>query len=93
MIRLDRKPHPFEQGEQLDAFLRLVRAAFAHRRKTVRYNLARHLDEPALANALRHIDGSERAERIDLHTWIALGQDLLCAKTDSGAPVPSDPGA
>ncbi len=37
MIRMDRKSHPFEQGDALPAFIALVRAAFAHRRKTLRF--------------------------------------------------------
>jgi 16S rRNA (adenine1518-N6/adenine1519-N6)-dimethyltransferase len=77
MIRLDRKPHPFEQGDRLSRFLELVRAAFAHRRKTVRYNLARHLNEAELSEALRKVDGAERAERIELTDWISLGDRIL----------------
>lgn len=76
MIRLDRQPHPFEQGEDLDRFIKLLRAAFAHRRKTVRYNLARHLAEPALNKALELIDGDERAERIELEDWVRLGREI-----------------
>ncbi|HRX83800.1 MAG TPA: 16S rRNA (adenine(1518)-N(6)/adenine(1519)-N(6))-dimethyltransferase RsmA [Phycisphaerae bacterium] len=77
MIRLDHQPHDFEQEGQLAAFSGLVRAAFAHRRKTVRYNLARYLNEQDLATALTIVDGQERAERIGLDTWITLGKALL----------------
>jgi len=77
MVRLDRKAHAFEAGDRLARFLELVRAAFAHRRKTLRYNLSRHLDEAALARALALVDGSERAERIELAAWIGLGEGLI----------------
>ncbi len=74
MLRLDRKPHPFESGDRLQRFLDLVHAAFAHRRKTLRYNLSRYLEDADLAKALSGIDGDDRAERIDLEQWIAMGR-------------------
>lgn len=77
MLRLDRKPHPFEQGDQLQRFLDLVHAAFAHRRKTLRFNLSRHLDEAAMQKVLSTVSGDERAERVELEKWIELGRNLL----------------
>ncbi len=77
MLRLDRKPHPFESGDRLARFLDLVHAAFAHRRKTLRYNLARRLDEPALGEALTIVDGGQRAEVIPLEDWLRLGETLI----------------
>jgi 16S rRNA (adenine1518-N6/adenine1519-N6)-dimethyltransferase len=77
MVRLDRRRHPFEQGDKLERFIKLLRTAFAHRRKTLRYNLTRYLDEEAVTKSLAHIDGSERAERIDLADWTAMGEQLL----------------
>lgn len=76
MLRLDRKAHPFEAGDALTRFIELLHAAFAHRRKTLRYNLGKHLDESSIAAAGEVVDLSERAEALDLETWIALGQTL-----------------
>ena len=73
MLRLDRKPHPFERGNALRHFLDLVHAGFAHRRKTLRYNLARHLDDIALERAAQTVDLTKRAEAIELESWIRLG--------------------
>ena len=75
MLRLDRKPHPFETGDRLRRFLELIHAAFAHRRKTLRYNLSRYLDGAELAKTLESIDGNARAEHIDLEQWIELGRN------------------
>jgi 16S rRNA (adenine1518-N6/adenine1519-N6)-dimethyltransferase len=78
MLRLDRQEHPFEQGEALRRFFDLVHAGFAHRRKTLRFNLQRHLTDKALAQAAEIVDLAQRAEAVELGAWIELGR-RLCA--------------
>jgi 16S rRNA (adenine1518-N6/adenine1519-N6)-dimethyltransferase len=77
MLQMTRRPHPFQPPTQLTRFLNLVHAAFAHRRKTLRYNLARVLSEPQLSAAAGIVDLAARAESIPLATWHALGTALL----------------
>jgi 16S rRNA (adenine1518-N6/adenine1519-N6)-dimethyltransferase len=77
MLRLDPQPHPFEGPDALAKFIDLLHAAFAHRRKTLRYNLNR-FTQPAVAEALtRGLDDKVRAEQLTLETWIALGRAYL----------------
>jgi len=76
MLRLDRREHPFERGDTLRCFLDVVHAAFAHRRKTLRFNLERHLADDALAQAAGIVDLAKRAEAVELCSWIELGRRL-----------------
>jgi 16S rRNA (adenine1518-N6/adenine1519-N6)-dimethyltransferase len=76
MLRLDRRPHPFANDDALRAFVELVKAAFAHRRKTLRFNLGRHLSAELLDRAASTVDLGRRAEAIALDQWIRLGREL-----------------
>jgi len=58
-------------------FLGLVRAAFAHRRKTLRNNLRGLLDEPAFARA--GIDPGARAETLALEDFARLSREGAAA--------------
>ncbi|MHC4235389.1 MAG: 16S rRNA (adenine(1518)-N(6)/adenine(1519)-N(6))-dimethyltransferase RsmA, partial [Planctomycetota bacterium] len=52
MLRLDVEPRPpLDDAELLGRFIRFVRRAFFHRRKTLKFNLSRCLSEAALAKA------------------------------------------
>lgn len=75
MIRMDRKAHPFEQGDALARFIDLLHAAFSHRRKTLRYNLPRAVDESVLASS--SLDLSMRAQQVDVESWIEFGRRVL----------------
>jgi len=77
MIRMDRKAHPFEQGDALVRFIDLLHTAFSHRRKTLRYNLSRVLDDSVLASST--LDLSMRAQQVSTETWIAFGRHVLPA--------------
>lgn len=75
IVRMDRKAHPFEHGDALARYIELLHAAFSHRRKTLRYNLSRLLDESVLASA--SLDLSMRAQQVDVQSWIKFGQTVL----------------
>ncbi len=77
MIRLTRKPHAFEQARRLRAFFDLVKLAFAHRRKTLRYNFSRSLSDDQLTRAARIVDLGRRAESVPLDEWIQLGTAVV----------------
>lgn len=77
MLRMDRRSHAFEQAGHLQQFIDLLHAAFAHRRKTLRYNLARFLVDDDLARAAANVDLSLRAEEVPLEHWIELGKLLV----------------
>jgi 16S rRNA (adenine1518-N6/adenine1519-N6)-dimethyltransferase len=73
---------PVEVGGDEKAFLKLVRLAFAHRRKTLRNNLkalgawgfkAQEVDEALSASG---IDGTRRAETLSLEEFAALWRAL-----------------
>jgi len=65
---------------ELEAVERLVRAAFAHRRKTLVSSLRQHgeMDPAAVASWLAHsgLDPRTRAERIAPVQWLALAREL-----------------
>jgi 16S rRNA (adenine1518-N6/adenine1519-N6)-dimethyltransferase len=75
MIRIDRRESPLPAAD-LERFNALIHAAFAHRRKTLRYNLGRHLSDEALAVAAEIIDLNDRAEAVELARWIELSKRL-----------------
>lgn len=81
MMRMDRRRHAFEAPGCLQGFIDLLHAAFAHRRKTLRYNLSRFLADELLAAAAAEADLSQRAEQIPLDDWIILGK-LLTPSVD-----------
>ena len=49
MIRIDVERNPFETPDRLARFIEFVRTCFAHRRKTLKYNLARVVESDELA--------------------------------------------
>lgn len=80
MLRLDLERTPFDSLDRLAAFMHLLRAGFAHRRKTLAYNLS--LLSPDASDRLKGIvDPSERPERIGVETWIELANHLPTLRT------------
>jgi 16S rRNA (adenine1518-N6/adenine1519-N6)-dimethyltransferase len=79
MLRLDVRKEITQSPEVLRTFLTVVRAAFAHRRKTLRSNIA---SLPSNLNEIvkAHFDVKQRAEQIPLAQWKAL----LAAMTSTG---------
>lgn len=79
---LPRAAPPVDVGADGEAFLRLVRQAFAHRRKTLRNNLkalkASGWSPEGVEEALRAsgIDGGRRAETLTLEEFAALWRAL-----------------
>ena len=75
MLRLDVRPQPLlDHPERIVGFARLVRDAFLHRRKTLKFNLARCLNQDAYASAAGLIDLTRRPEDLNVDEWI----DLYC---------------
>ena len=73
MLSLNVRPRPPLDGPgRLARFTRLVRDAFGHRRKTLKYNLSRCLDESACAAAAEVIDLTCRPEDLSVDEWIGL---------------------
>ncbi len=81
MLRLDVDRNPFETPDGLRAFAELVHGGFAHRRKTLRYNLSRVLDDDALRTVEDEFDLSLRPEAIDVATWVHLGRRVVATRT------------
>lgn len=81
MIRIDVERNPFETPERLGRFIEFVRACFAHRRKTLKYNLARVVDGDELANLGADFDLKKRPEQLTVDEWVSLGQRV---ETSSG---------
>ncbi len=76
VVRVDMYPQPLVPEAQLPLFFRLARAAFAHRRKNLRNNLAAGLGwSKAEAEALLREAGiapTQRAEALSMAQWQAL---------------------
>jgi 16S rRNA (adenine1518-N6/adenine1519-N6)-dimethyltransferase len=78
LIRLTRRPQAAEVGPE--ELMRIVHAAFAQRRKTIRNSLASALGRPAeeveAALATAGVDPGVRAERLDLEAFLLLAKAL-----------------
>jgi 16S rRNA (adenine1518-N6/adenine1519-N6)-dimethyltransferase len=76
-IRLDLHRRPFEPAGPLGGFVELVRAGFAHRRKTLHYNLRpRYAERLDGAIAELGLDVRIRAEAVSVGDWIRLFRSL-----------------
>ena len=80
MLRLDTRENPFTTPEAVAGFIRFVREAFHHRRKTLKFNLARILNEQALTTAATLIDLTRRPEDLSVQEWA----ELVLRTTPSG---------
>lgn len=79
VLRLDRRPKPLAEVDG-KRFELVVKAAFAHRRKTLKNSLQSHpeLKDKDLAGALQraNIDGMRRAETLSIVEFAALTNSL-----------------
>jgi 16S rRNA (adenine1518-N6/adenine1519-N6)-dimethyltransferase len=73
VIRLDTRPSPAVDGSDVQAFFRLVRAGFAHKRKQLRNSLSRELCRPAaevdVILRAAGISPMARAETLTVEDW------------------------
>lgn len=79
VLRFEKKETPFADKKHWPKFARLVKAAFAHRRKTLFNSLCLcGFDKQRIQEALAHLQvpASVRAEQIPLETYVKL-DDLL----------------
>ena len=76
MIRADYESNPLETPERLGRFMEFLRQAFAHRRKTLRFNLTRAVREEACRSAGEIVDLSDRPESLGIEQWLALAERL-----------------
>jgi 16S rRNA (adenine1518-N6/adenine1519-N6)-dimethyltransferase len=76
MYRLDRVSGPFDSADDLARFAELVRGAFRHRRKTLRYNLARCRGEDVADRVADVVDPSCRPEAVSPQEWVELAARL-----------------
>ena len=74
MYRLDVVEHPFADRGQLLSFATLVRAAFCHRRKTLRHNLTRHVGPTACGAAAAIVDLGCRPETVTPNQWVEINR-------------------
>ena len=77
IIRMDRmvgKGRLFESDTDLSHFVDLVRSGFAHRRKTLRYNLARVLTKDQLAKVADVVNLGDRPEKIPVAAWQTMAK-------------------
>ncbi|NNJ90244.1 MAG: 16S rRNA (adenine(1518)-N(6)/adenine(1519)-N(6))-dimethyltransferase RsmA [Gammaproteobacteria bacterium] len=72
-VRLTPREQPLVSGDQLPAFEKLVTAAFAQRRKTLRNNVKKLVD---VEQAARYIDLSLRAENLTIENFLALTRSM-----------------
>ncbi|MEZ6084226.1 MAG: 16S rRNA (adenine(1518)-N(6)/adenine(1519)-N(6))-dimethyltransferase RsmA [Phycisphaerae bacterium] len=79
MLCLDVRSSITQSPDVLKSFLTIVRTAFAHRRKTLRSNIA-SLPDDAREFVGAHFDTSLRAEQISLDQWQALHSAMLGAR-------------
>jgi 16S rRNA (adenine1518-N6/adenine1519-N6)-dimethyltransferase len=84
VVRLERRNEPAVAPYDLELFRKVVRGAFAYRRKTFVNSLALALDLPhatiAAAAADSHLSAELRGERLDLHDFARLADALAARK-------------
>ncbi len=94
MLRLDVHRQNLASARDLACFTALVREAFAHRRKTLRYNLSRCLDQQAYTVAEQLLDLSRRPEDLGVQEWLQLARRTLWpGSSELDSPGPGDTGA
>ena len=76
MLKTDVLRNPFGTRERLAWFMDLLRAAFAHRRKTLKYNLARIVDQGVCRTLAAEFDLTRRPESLTVDEWITLAQRI-----------------
>jgi 16S rRNA (adenine1518-N6/adenine1519-N6)-dimethyltransferase len=76
MIRADHERNPLESTERLHRFMNFLRQAFAHRRKTLKFNLTKAAGEEACRSAANLVDLSARPESLSANQWLALAEHL-----------------
>lgn len=76
MFVVDVQRNPFGTHEGLNRFIELVRAGFAHRRKTLRHNLTRAVGAPLCRDLSDTLDLGRRAETLTVDEWVQLAQRL-----------------
>ncbi|MFH0981254.1 MAG: 16S rRNA (adenine(1518)-N(6)/adenine(1519)-N(6))-dimethyltransferase RsmA [Planctomycetota bacterium] len=72
MLRITAAEKPLYDGGAPGAFMEQVRAGFAYRRKTLRFNLRRHLGAEVTDALEPHFDFDRRAEELSVAEWVAL---------------------
>jgi 16S rRNA (adenine1518-N6/adenine1519-N6)-dimethyltransferase len=77
IVMMRAKRHPFESGDRLLRFVELLRGGFAHRRKTLQFNLARSIGRPACEALASDHDLSRRAEAVPMAEWVDIGLAVL----------------
>ncbi len=76
IIRADYEQNPRETTERLDRFMDFLRQAFAHRRKTLKFNLTKAAGEEGCRSAAEIVDLSARPESLSANQWLALAEHL-----------------
>ncbi|MDR0249077.1 MAG: 16S rRNA (adenine(1518)-N(6)/adenine(1519)-N(6))-dimethyltransferase RsmA [Oscillospiraceae bacterium] len=88
VIRLTRRPRPLVRDDDAARFFALVRAAFAHRRKTLANSLSASLGvcKETVAQQLRRagIDPNARAETLDIPQFLAAAAQRATEGGDAG---------
>ncbi len=74
IMRLTRKPSPFAMREQQDTFVRVVRRAFEHRRKTLRSAISYYLDKDICERICQDFDGQCRPQTLSAEEWVSLSR-------------------
>lgn len=76
MLHVDPMPFHAREIESSEDLASLVRAGFAHRRKTLAYNLGRMMDKTHVTRSLveADIEGSLRPERLAVADWVRLAK-------------------
>ena len=75
VIRIDIRPNAALEGDQEEAFFKIVRTGFRQKRKQLQKNLRQlGVGRTAVATALEKagIDGTRRAETMTIDEWLAL---------------------
>ena len=72
MLRMDVGESPFEDRAHLAGFASFVRAAFGHRRKTLRKALSYVLEPEACDAVCRGVDATRRAESFAISEWLEI---------------------
>lgn len=72
MLRMDVGESPFEDRARLAGFASFVRAAFGHRRKTLRKALSYVLEPEACDAVCRGVDTTRRAESLAISEWLEI---------------------
>jgi len=80
ILRLTRKPSPFETHAAQDSFVTVVRRCFEHRRKTLRGAMSYFLDGETCQRVCQVFDGQRRPQTLSAQEWVSLSR--LMASSD-----------